>query len=79
MHVRIGLSAGEPVEENNDLFGSTVQMAARVCNSASPDQILAVQSVKDNCTHKQQEFLHVGHKVFKGFNEPANLYEIPWR
>jgi len=79
MHVRIGLSAGEPVEENNDLFGSTVQMAARVCNSASPDQILAVQSVKDNCTHKQHEFLHVGHKVFKGFNEPASLYEIPWR
>jgi class 3 adenylate cyclase len=79
MHVRIGLSAGEPVEENNDLFGSSVQMAARVCGSALPDQILAVESVKDNCTRKQPEFLHVGDKLLKGFNEPTSLYEIPWR
>lgn len=79
MRVRIGLSAGEPVEENNDLFGSTVQMAARVCASALPDQILAVQSVKDSCTRIQKEFLPVGQKVFKGFNEATSLYEIPWR
>jgi class 3 adenylate cyclase len=79
LHVRIGLSAGEPVEENNDLFGSTVQMAARVCNSARPDQILAVQSVRDNCSHHQPEFIPVGEKLLKGFNEPTSLYEIPWR
>lgn len=79
MHVRIGLSAGEPVEENNDLFGSSVQMAARVCGSALPDQILAVESVIDNCNLRRQEFLPVGEKIFKGFTEPTNLYEIPWR
>jgi class 3 adenylate cyclase len=76
---RIGLSAGEPVEENNDLFGSSVQMAARVCGSALPDQILAVESVIDNCNLRRQEFLPVGEKIFKGFTEPTNLYEIPWR
>jgi class 3 adenylate cyclase len=78
MHVRIGLSAGEPVEENNDLFGSSVQMAARVCASARPDQILAIQLVKENCTQKQYEFFPVGDKQFKGFNDPTSLYEIPW-
>lgn len=79
MHVRIGLSAGEPVEENNDLFGSAVQMAARVCGSALPDQILAVESVKANCSRIHWDFLHVGNKLLKGFDEPTSLYEIPWR
>ena len=30
IHVRIGVHAGEPVEESNDLFGSAVQTAARI-------------------------------------------------
>jgi len=75
MRVRIGLSAGEPVEENNDLFGSTVQMAARVCDSAKPDQILATQSVFDDANHKQC-FSSAGEKQFKGFNDSVSLFEI---
>src|SRR4029077_19682380 len=31
LKVRIGAAAGEPVEQHNDLFGSTVQLAARLC------------------------------------------------
>ena len=37
LHLRIGLSAGEPVEDDNDLFGATVQLAARLC--ALPNRI----------------------------------------
>ncbi len=32
--VRIGMSAGEPVAEGDDLFGATVQLAARLCDHA---------------------------------------------
>jgi class 3 adenylate cyclase len=31
LHLRIGLSVGEPVESDNDLFGRTVQLASRLC------------------------------------------------
>src|SRR5207249_11660560 len=31
LKVRVGAAAGEPVEQHNDLFGSTVQLAARLC------------------------------------------------
>jgi class 3 adenylate cyclase len=31
LSVRIGIDAGEPVEDHNDLFGSTVQLASRLC------------------------------------------------
>lgn len=34
--VSIGLSAGEPIEEHGDLFGSAFQLAARLCAFARP-------------------------------------------
>src|SRR5205085_4386319 len=40
LKVRIGAAAGEPVENHNDLFGCTVQLAARLCSHAAPQQIL---------------------------------------
>jgi len=35
VRVRIGLTAGEPVAENDDLFGAAVQVAARICSMRS--------------------------------------------
>ena len=37
--VRIGAAAGEPVENHLDLFGSTVQLAARLCAHAEPSRV----------------------------------------
>jgi hypothetical protein len=34
LYFRIGLSAGEPIEEHGDLFGKAVQLAARLCAHA---------------------------------------------
>jgi class 3 adenylate cyclase len=36
LRIRIGAAAGEPVERHSDLFGSTVQRAARLCAIAEP-------------------------------------------
>ena len=78
MQIRIGLCAGEPVEENNDLFGTSVQLAARACDAASPGQILAVQSVKENYHSEHPRFISTTKRNFKGFSEPVKVYEIPW-
>jgi len=43
LKVRIGVAAGEPVEHHEDLFGSTVQLAARLCSYAMADQIVAIE------------------------------------
>lgn len=40
LKVRIGAAAGEPVEHHHDLFGCTVQLAARLCSHALPEQIV---------------------------------------
>lgn len=34
LHLRIGLSAGEPVEEDHHLFGTAVNLAVRICAHA---------------------------------------------
>jgi hypothetical protein len=36
LQVRIGIHAGEPVVQHNDLFGATVQLAFRLCSEAEP-------------------------------------------
>src|SRR5947209_20157223 len=36
----LGRIAGEPVEDQNDLFGATVQLAYRLCSEAEADGIV---------------------------------------
>lgn len=76
IHLRIGLSAGEPVTEGQDLFGSTVQLAARICDFAEPDQILVTSVIKNLCIGKKLPFSDQGEKILQGFDEPVRLYEV---
>jgi class 3 adenylate cyclase len=79
MRLRIGLSAGEPVEENRDLFGATVQLAARICSHAEPDQILVAESVIKHYPAQKSLFNAVGNFTPKGFQHPVPVYEVAWR
>ena len=79
INVRIGLCAGEPVEEDNRLFGSTVQMTSRICDSAEPDQILVASVIRDLCLGKQFAFVDRGESTLKGFDQPLRLFEVQWR
>jgi class 3 adenylate cyclase len=79
LHLRIGLSAGEPVEENNDLFGGTVQLASRICTCAEPGQILAAQVIFDQYTGEKSLFSSLGEIPLKGFDRPVRVYEVKWQ
>jgi class 3 adenylate cyclase len=46
MQVRVGRHAGEPVEDSNDLFGRTVQLAARLSDVAPPAEIVTSEVVR---------------------------------
>lgn len=79
MHLRIGLSAGEPVEENRDLFGATVQLASRMCSHAEPDQILVADSIVEHSPEQKSLFRVLSHFTPKGFQHPVPVYEVAWR
>ncbi len=74
--VRIGLNAGEPVAEDEDLFGTAVQLAARVCATAEPGTILASNVVRELSAGKPFLFSDQGDVVLRGFEDPVRLYEV---
>ena len=76
VRVRIGLNAGEPIAEDGDYFGSAVQLAARVCDSAEPGQVLVSNVVKELCTGKLFQFEDQGEATLKGFPEPVRLFVV---
>jgi class 3 adenylate cyclase len=78
LNLRIGLSAGEPIEEHGDLFGKAVQLAARLCAHAEPAQILVAQMVFDQCEGKRLPFLELGEVTPKGFDQSVRVYELNW-
>ncbi len=79
LHVRVGVAAGEPVTEQDDLFGAAVQQAARLCASAQPDCIVVSSGVHDLCRGKGIRFADGGLIAVKGFDEPIGHFEVGWR
>lgn len=76
VRVRIGAAAGEPVEQRQDLFGTTVQLAARLCAHAQPDQVLVSSAVAELCLGKGLNFDDAGHAQLKGFDQPMRVHVV---
>jgi class 3 adenylate cyclase/pimeloyl-ACP methyl ester carboxylesterase len=79
VRVRIGLNAGEPVAEEQDLYGTSVQLAARVCAEANGGEILVSNVVRELAAGKGFLFNDRGESALKGFEDPVKLYEVRWR
>lgn len=79
LHLKIGLNAGEPIAEDNDLFGTTVQLSARIVDKAKADQIFVSEIVRGICAGKQYKFINKGGFPMKGFGDDVILYEVVWQ
>lgn len=78
LQIKIGLTVGEPVEESDDLYGASVNLAARICGHAAGGQILTSSAVKDLAVGKKIDFAERGMIALKGFPDPVRLYEVGW-
>ena len=78
IRVRIGLNAGEPVAEGQDLFGSAVQAAARITAHARSGQILVADVVRQLAAGKGFAFVNRGRATLKGFPHRFRLHEVRW-
>ncbi len=82
--VYVGLNAGEPIAEDDpdgrvDLFGTSVNLAARICDHAEAGQILAANVVRELAAGKQFLFADLGETELRGFEDPVKLWELRWR
>ena len=78
LHLKIGLNSGEPISEDNDLFGTVVQLSARIVDKASADQIYVSEIVRGICAGKSYNFKNLGGFPMKGFGDDITLFEVIW-
>ena len=77
--VRVGLNAGEPIAEAEDLFGTAVIRAARIAAIAKGGEVLVANVVRELAEGKDFLFADRGDVGLRGFDDPVRLYEVRWR
>lgn len=79
LHVRVSLNAGEPIIKGDDLFGTSVQLAARICDFTPSDKICVSQYLHELCGKRSPyTFVDRGAQSLKGFDNPKVIYEVDW-
>jgi len=80
LYVRIGVAAGEPIEEKGDLYGAVVNLASRICDRAKAGGVLVAQVVLDEIEDEidNLRFSPGGKLTLKGFDQPVDVYEVLW-
>jgi class 3 adenylate cyclase len=76
LRVRIGIAAGEPVDHNDDLFGSTVNLASRICDAADAGHILTSDLVHELGSELGFSFDRGRELELKGFVGPTRVFEL---
>jgi class 3 adenylate cyclase len=78
IRVRVGLNAGEPIAEDEDLFGTAVILAARIAAKAEGGEIVVSDTVRGLVAGKGFLFSDRGDTVLRGFEDPVRLYDVRW-
>ena len=79
LQVRVGLNAGDAVNENDDYFGTAVTVAARLCAAAKGGQIIASDLVRGLAGSRgEHKFVELGALELKGLARPVLAWEVAW-
>lgn len=73
---RTGLNHGPVLRRGNDLFGSTVNVAARIAALASPGQLLATRPVADVAAASGIVVQDIGDVALRSIADPVPLHSI---
>lgn len=77
--VRVGISDGEPVHLDGDIFGTPVNLASRVMNEVDGGEIALSQNIPNLCGKGQFRFVEIKDVSLKGFGEPQSIYKLIWQ
>ncbi len=83
IHIRIGLHTGTVLKDKDDVFGDTVNVAARVNSACAPDEILATDATKAAISGDVGKGGIVWQErddiAAKGKAAPVPAFAVPWR
>jgi class 3 adenylate cyclase len=78
--IRIGFHAGPVIEESNDVFGDTVNMAARMAGLAKGMQIITTQNtVKQLSASLRESTRDIAALSVKGKGDDVEVCEVIWQ
>jgi class 3 adenylate cyclase/DNA-binding SARP family transcriptional activator len=78
--LRVGLDAGEPLADGEDLYGTPVIVASRLCDSAGAGQILATEVVRHVAGPRVDELMRsAGELRLHGITNPVAVADIRWQ
>ena len=78
LSVRIGINAGEPIDDDSDIFGTAVITAARIGAQANGGQVLVSDVVRQLAAGKGFFLDDIGELNLKGMDEPVRVWELDW-
>ncbi len=79
MQVKVGVHYGTVLEEDNDIFGDAVNVAARLASLAKPDQSLVTDKVHGVLPAELSSAIRYYDKVaLKGKSEQFEVFELIW-
>jgi adenylate cyclase len=76
LEIRIGLNAGTPIAEDGDLYGTTVQISARLCDKAEDGGIAVSNLVKELAAGSSAQFTEMGEMELKGVSDAVKVYSV---
>jgi class 3 adenylate cyclase len=75
--LHIGLHAGDVIRESGNVFGGTVNIAARICDASAPGEILVSDVVRGMArTSAGVTFEDRDERERKGVGEPVRVYAV---
>ncbi|MBF8271781.1 MAG: adenylate/guanylate cyclase protein [Magnetococcales bacterium] len=79
LRIRVGFHFGEVIEENSDVFGDAVNVAARMAAQAKADQIITTGETLDIMSpHLSVDGRELIRTQVKGKLEPIRICELTW-
>jgi len=79
LHIRIAVTLGEVLVQDNDVFGEAVNLAARLENVTPADHLYFTEAVYLAMNKAEVSSQLVGTEEFKGIPEPVRIYQVPPR
>lgn len=76
LQLRVGMAAGEPIQEEGDIHGTVVAHASRVADLGDAGDVIVSDTVRRLAAGKGFSFLPRGEVTLKGFDEPERIWRV---
>ena len=77
--LRIGVHAGDVLEQNEDVYGVEVYLAGRVCGYAEGGEIMVTEAARKLAEAAGNTYNDHGDVLLQSFEEPVRVWELAWK